>query len=164
VIRLRFVAGDDLFSRIIRGAQLGFSLTHVEAVTPEGTLLGAHTDGGVQNRTPGYDEGRWTKQLFVDLPATTAQAHAFYSFLIGQVGKAYDMDALAEMAEGVLGIPLPDAPAHLATAWICSALQTAALLTAGIVRAAPATVRRATPRDVLCMCAALAPVSQSETP
>lgn len=153
-ITLRFVTDNDLVSAAIRGGEMGFWASHVEALTPDGALLGAHYDGGVQARSGDYDAGIWTRQLFVDVPATGAQEAAFYGFLEAQIGKPYDMSAIGEMALGALGGEAPSWPSS--PSWICSALQTAALLTAGVVRAAPATVRLATPRDVLCMCAALA--------
>ena len=45
-----------------------------------------------------------------------------------------------------------------------SALQTAALLKAGVIRAAPAGVRLTTPRDLLNMCAALTTVGAPSSP
>ena len=46
MITLRFVTGDDLISRAIRAAEYGFWASHTEALMPDGTLLGAHADGG----------------------------------------------------------------------------------------------------------------------
>jgi hypothetical protein len=161
-VRLRFVTATDIFSRIIRGAEMGFWASHTEAVTPTGQYLGALTSGGVQARPAWYDNGQWTQELFVDLPATDAQSAVFYAFLTAQIGKPYDEEAIGEMAIGELTGEAPDWAN--ASSWICSALQTAALLTAGIVKAAPATVRLATPRDVLCMCSALTNVGKAQTP
>jgi len=48
MIRLRFVTGDDWISNAIRVGERDGWCTHVEAVMPDGTLLGAHLDGGVQ--------------------------------------------------------------------------------------------------------------------
>jgi hypothetical protein len=159
-ITLRFVSSDDLISRVIRGAELGFPYQHVECRMPDGTLLGAHIDGGVQARAAGYDT-TWKRQLFVDLPCTDAQAAAFGAFLAAQIGKPYDQEAIAELADGVL---TGEAPAWTSPAsWICSALQTGALLAAGIIKGAPATVRLATPRDVLVGCAALTSIGEPET-
>jgi hypothetical protein len=155
-VRLRFVdTNDSLVSRVIRGAELGFAYSHVEAVTPDGQYLGALSDGGVQSRPSTYDT-TWTRQLFVDVPATDQQSAAFFGFLHSKIGLPYDFAAIAEMADGVLTGEAPDWTA--ANAYICSALQTAALLTAGLIKSAPATVRLATPRDVLVACAALTPI------
>lgn len=123
---------------------------------PDGTLLGAHSDGGVQARSRDYDKGQWTRELFVTLPCSVAQDAMFEAFLRAQIGKPYDMAAIEEMALGALAGEAPSWPSS--PAWICSALQTAALLTAGIIKGAPATVRLATPRDVLIACAALVAV------
>ncbi len=155
-VTLRFVTGGDLISYVIRGGEMGFWASHVECRMPDGTLLGAHSDGGVQARAANYDAATCTRQLFVDVPATQAQADAAHQFLTAQIGKPYDEMAVAEMAVGVLTGEAPDWTRS--AAWICSAVQLAALLTAGIVRAAPTTVRLATPRDVLMACAGLVAV------
>lgn len=152
MITLRFVTAGDLISRAIRGGELGFWASHVECRMPDGTLLGAHADGGVASRPADYDKS-WTQQMFVDVPCRDDQAAAFHAFLLEQVGKPYDMEAICELADGFLtgeARDWSDPPS-----WICSALQTASLLTAGIIMAAPAGVRLATPRDVLVACAAL---------
>lgn len=159
MITLRFVTAGDLISRAIRGGELGFWASHVECRMPDGTLLGAHADGGVQSRAGDYDT-TWSQQLFQEVPCAADQATAFYAFLLKEVGKPYDMEAICELADGFLTGESPnwtDPPS-----WICSALQTGALLAAGIIKGAPATVRLATPRDVLIACAALAPVGVPE--
>jgi hypothetical protein len=160
-VRLRFVdTKDSLVSHIIRGAELGLPYSHVEAVTPDGQYLGALMDSGVQSRPSSYDT-TWSQQLFVDLPASEAQAAAFYDFLKSKIGLPYDMTAIAELADGALTGEAPNWPT--ANAYICSALQTAALLTAGLIKGAPATVRLATPRDVLVACAALTTIGAPQT-
>lgn len=158
-ITLRFVTANDLISRAIRGGEMGFPFSHVECKMPDGTLLGAHAQGGVQARAADYDKA-WTKQLFVDVPCDDGEAAAFYTFLREQLGKDYDMEAICEMAEGAVTGEAPDW--QNSPSWICSALQTAALLTAGIIKGAPATVRLATPRDVLVACAALTAIGVTE--
>ena len=157
MITLRFVSSSDLVSRIIRGAELGFAYQHVEAKMPDGTLLGAHLDGGVQARAANYDTA-YAADLYVDVPCSADQEAAFETFLRAQVGKPYDVVAIAEMADGVVSGEAPNWPQS--PSWICSALQTAALLTAGIIKGAPATVRLATPRDVLVACAALTTIGE----
>lgn len=161
-VTLRFVTCSDLISHAIRGGEMGFWASHVEALMPDNSLLGAHADGGVRARMRDYDKGQWTQELYVTLPCTDFQANAFREFLTGQVGKPYDMMAIGEMALGVLTGEAPDWRAS--AAWICSALQTAALLAAGIIKSAPATVRLATPRDVLMMCAPLVAVPAPSPP
>jgi hypothetical protein len=155
-ITLRFVSSTDLTSRIIRGGQMGFIYQHVEALVDD-TLIGAHIQDGVQARPRNYDSGQFSQDLFVTLPCTDSQQIVFEAFLKAQIGKHYDVAALAELADGFLTGEAPNWPTS--DTWICSALQTAALLTAGVIKGAPATVRLATPRDVLQQCAALVPIA-----
>lgn len=54
MIVLRFVTGNSFVSAAIQRAEYGFWASHVEALMPDGTLLGAHIDGGVQARPRGY--------------------------------------------------------------------------------------------------------------
>jgi len=157
---LRFVTANDLVSQAIRGGEMGFWASHVEALMPGGALLGAHFDGGVQARPRDYDKGQWTRDLFVALPCSAEQDAAFEAFLRTQICKPYDMAAIGEMAIGALTGEAPDWPNS--PAWICSSLITAALLTARLVKGAPATVRLATPRDVLVACAALTAIGEPQ--
>jgi hypothetical protein len=161
MITLRFVTDSDPVSDTIRRGEMGFWASHVEALMPDGTLLGAHYDGGVAARPRDYDAGQWSQQLYVPVPCAPARARAFAAFLQGQLGKPYDMTAIGEMAVGVLTGESPNWPQK--PSWICSALQTAALLSAGIIKAAPATVRLATPRDVLVAVAALVEIGTPQT-
>jgi len=161
MITLRFVTDSDPVSDTIRRGEMGFWASHVEALMPDGTLLGAHTDGGVAARPRDYDASQWSQQLYVQVPCSDAQAQEFTAFLQSQLGKPYDMAAIAEMALGVLTGESPNWPQK--PSWICSALQTAALLSAGIVKAAPATVRLATPRDVLVALSALVAIGTPQT-
>jgi hypothetical protein len=167
VIRLRFVTDDSLVSRIIRGAQLGFWASHVEAVTPDGFYLGAHYAGDVQKRPADYDKGQWRQQLFVDLPVlvgcvgdSAAQSEFFYSYLVGCLGDGYDMAAIGRMADGVLtgSMRVGERPK-----WICSGLIEAALFKAGAIVSPADNLNLTTPRDVLMQCAALTALGTPET-
>jgi hypothetical protein len=147
-IVIRFVTCGDPVSAIIRRGELGFWASHVEALTPDGFLLGAHADGGVAKRPRDYDAGQWTLELYLAVPATPAQQAAFWAFLAGELGKPYDMAAIEAMASGALSgqATLAD---NGGAAWICSALIVAALIAAGLVASAPASVRLTAPRDVM---------------
>lgn len=123
MISLLFSRGGDLSSLAIEwfGGTPAFS--HVDAITPEGMLLGARSDSvggrpaGVQVRPPDYLGKEVT--LRVDLPATLQQELQFHSFLMTQIGKPYDV-------EGILGFIVGrkwDDP----SAWFCSELVAAAL-------------------------------------
>ena len=119
MITIRFVAGNDLTSRVIRLAEYGFWATHVETLMPDGTLLGAHASGGVQARPNDYDKGRFSRQLFVPIPATPEQTDAFHTFLRAQIGKPYDFEA-------IVGI-VAQRDWRDDKAWMCSELVAAGL-------------------------------------
>jgi hypothetical protein len=142
VITLRFVTCNDAISAGIRAAEYGFWASHVEALMPDGTLLGAHVDGGVLARVHDYDKGKFTRQQYVQIPTEPCVAGAFHAFLREQLGKPYDIAA-------ILAFPLgrdwqrPDA-------WFCSELQAAALAACGWFSSALATeFNHITPRDLL---------------
>lgn len=102
MITLRFVTCHDPVSDTIRRAEMGFWASHVEALMPDGALLGAHYDGGVEARPRDYDKGQWSKELYVRVPCDPAAVQAFEDFLIAQIGKPYDMGAIGKMAVGML--------------------------------------------------------------
>jgi hypothetical protein len=157
MIRLRFVTGDDWISNAIRVGERDGWCTHVEAVMPDGTLLGAHLDGGVQARPAGYDEGKATRALIVDLReencfgalsvgtpqdiAAQQCRESFYDFLRAQLGKPYDLMALAGAAF--------DRDWHRADSWFCSELQAAALERCGYLPRLAAIDSHVSPRDLL---------------
>jgi len=128
----------------------GFPYQHVECVMPDGTLLGAHLDGGVMARPADYDAGKYQSDLRVSIPATAAQEAAFYAFLRAQLGKPYDLQEIGSIIVGVVTGSAPDWTQTLS--WICSELQTKAALAAGVIKSA---VADSTPRDCLVWCGAL---------
>lgn len=147
MIRLRFVTGDrSAISRAIQFAQYGFWCSHVEAVMPEGTLLGAHADGGVQNRAVDYDAREWTRQEFVDLPADAEQTDGFYCLMRAEIGKPYDLTAIAAFVAR-RSWQEPDS-------WFCSELVMAMLEKIGVVTVVPTEVNHLTPRDCRLIVAA----------
>jgi len=142
MISIRFVTGNDPVSDGIRAFEYGFWATHVEALMPDETLLGAHADGGVQARPHNYDKSDFTRELYVSIPATPAQTDAFHLFLRAQVGKPYDFLAIA-------GIAL-QRDWQKEDAWYCSELIAAALCHCGVFPPHLATeFNHVTPRDVL---------------
>lgn len=147
-MRLRFVTCADAVSAGIRAFEYGFWASHVEAVMPDGTLLGAHYEGGVQARAPDYDKGKFTRELFIDLPSIEDATHPwgmedrFHNFLHAQVGKPYDVEAIAAFVAR-RDWQEPDS-------WFCSELQAAALVACGWFSAPLATgFNHITPRDLL---------------
>jgi uncharacterized protein YycO len=144
MITIRFVAGNDFISRGIRLFEYGFWATHVETLMPDGTLLGAHARDGVQARPRDYDKGKFSKEEFVDIPATPEQTDGFHTFLRAQIGKPYDFKA-------ILGLVM-QRDWRSDKAWMCSELVTAGFCQdkVGIFPPQLATkFSRVTPRDLL---------------
>ena len=81
---------SDLGSALIRAFDHG-KYSHVDAIVPGGSLLGARNDAlggmpaGVQLRGPGYATFSAVKR--VDLETTPECAMCFYDFLNKQIGK-----------------------------------------------------------------------------
>lgn len=144
LITIRFVGGNDLISRGIRLVEYGFWATHVETLMPDGTLLGAHASGGVQARPKDYDKGKFSKELFLPIPATPQQTDAFHTFLRTQIGRPYDFEA-------IVGI-VAQRDWQNDKAWMCSELVAAGLCqdNVGIFPPHLATeFNHVTPRDLL---------------
>ena len=142
MITLRFCDGDSLVTAAIQRAEYGFWVTHVEALMPDGTLLGAHIDGGVQARPRDYDKGHFKRELFVKIDATPDSCDRFHAFLRAQLGKPYDTSAI------VAFIAARDWQAK--DSWFCSELQAAALVDCGWFASPLATeFNHITPRDLL---------------
>jgi hypothetical protein len=118
MIRLRFVTAQDLVSDAIRFAE-DFPYSHVEAVTPAGTFLGAHADGGVLDRPNDYDKGKFSAEHFVTIIVDQLTQDKFYAYLQGKIGTPYDYQAILGFASRF--------DLHKTGAVICSALQTLAL-------------------------------------
>ncbi|HLH94988.1 MAG TPA: hypothetical protein VKW08_07710 [Xanthobacteraceae bacterium] len=150
-ITLRFVTGADVVSAGIRVGEYGYWATHVEAVMPDGTYLGAHFDGGVQARSPDYDKSSFTREQFIRLPCNAAQSESFNRFLQAQIGKPYDIEAIAALVAG-RDWRSPDS-------WFCSELQAAALEACGwFATRLASSVAKITPRDLLLILSACVPV------
>lgn len=140
-IRLRFVYCDDVVSEGISWFEDDFWATHVETVMPDGTLLGAHLSGGVRARTTGYDRSNLKREEFVDLEVTQEQADKYHAFMLSQVGKPYDVEAIAGI---VLRKNWRD-PSR----WICSELVAAGFCECGRFPDHLAVqMQHITPRDV----------------
>jgi hypothetical protein len=150
MINLRFVTCKDPVSAAIRAGEYGFWASHAEAVMPDGTLLGAHYDGGVQARPKGYDAGTVVREEIVSLPCAASVEQSFLDFLRSQLGKPYDLEAIAAL-ELERDWRAPDS-------WFCSELQAAALERAGYLLPLAADVAKITPRDLLILLSARVPV------
>lgn len=148
MIRLRFVTGKSWISNAIRAGERDGWCTHVEAVMPDGTLLGAHLDGGVQARPVGYDKADMTRELFVELEIFGSSASIdlsvegqFNTFLRAQLGKPYDTEAVLGLGVG-RDWRAPDS-------WFCSELQAAGLEACGYLPKLSAADNHVSPRDLL---------------
>lgn len=142
MIRIRFVDGRDVVAAGISAAEYGFWAIHTEALMPDGTLLGAHWNGGVLARPRTYDTGTYTKDLIVEIGADQAMADKFHAFMREQLGKPYDIAAIAAF---VAGRDWRDD-----NAWFCSELVAAALVECGWFAHRLATeFNKITPRDLL---------------
>ena len=145
-IILQFSYQRDLGADLIKYFGHGAGFSHVDAVLPDGSLLGARSDvcqgvpPGVQIRPPLYAD--FARTLRVSLDATDTQLHGFNNFLQGQIGKPYDMEAIIGFAVG-RDWRAPDS-------WFCSELQGAALEACGWFPFALATpANKLDPDDLL---------------
>lgn len=95
-ITFQFVTGKEAASELIRW-KTDSEISHVNVVTPEGKLLGALMNGGIQVREANYDH--WTLQILVTIPVTDEQYDEFWKYALSQVGGKYD-------SKGIMGIAL----------------------------------------------------------
>lgn len=138
MITLQFVGDDDPASEAIKIFSRGWC-SHVDAVLPDGTLLGARLDG-VKIRAPGY--ATFARVERVSLAASAEQETAFLAFLHDQVGKPYDKFAIC-------AFPF-QRDWREPGAWFCSELQAAALEACGFFgRPLSVPANEVTPRDLL---------------
>jgi len=148
MITLRFVAHFGIFNWACRIAEYGFWCTHCEAVMPDRTLLGAISDG-VKARSPRYDAGTFSKELFLDIKSTVEQEDIFYAFIESQIGKPYDTWA-------IISYFYPSRDWQSFDAWYCSELIGTALAECGILPKEMAVkFSRITPRDLLLLISTL---------
>lgn len=126
-IQLQFVCEAALSSQAIAWFSAGH-FSHVDAVLPDGSLLGARSDHvggkppGVQIRPLGYT--KFTKRVLMTVPAQPGGEAEFYTFLEAQVGKPYDVEAILAF--------FVNRDWRKDDSWICSELVAAAGEHAGI--------------------------------
>lgn len=150
-IKIRFVTGNDVISMLVlKGERDGWA-THVEAVLPDGSLLGAHLQGGVAIRPAGYDKDVTTRELIVEIPVPQAEEQIFYDFLHSQVGKPYDLTGVIGLAVG-RNWREPDS-------WFCSELIAAGLEHAKVFNTLSSSFDHISPRDALLMLSCMMPIA-----
>jgi hypothetical protein len=147
---LRFVEGTAIWSKAIIALEktaMPFTPSHVEVRMPDGALLGARFNGGVQKRPMGYDNGHFSSEFFLSLATSEEQATAFHAFLESHIGEPYDWPA-------IMGFLIP-AHLHDTNHTICSALVARGLRTCEWFSTPLATPEHLiSPRDLLVMLSA----------
>jgi hypothetical protein len=151
-IVLQFVEGSGLGSGMIKWFGHG-AFSHVDAVLPDGTLLGARNDdidgvpAGVQIRPASYVADEHVRRI--SLPASDAQATAFYDFMHAQIGKPYNKIGIVAFAV--------NASWSSVGAWFCSQVVTAALQAAAWLRDLSEPPNKIDPDDLFLILSALVP-------
>lgn len=113
--RLRFVTGNDVFSRLIRLNDEEAPVSHVEAVMSDGTIIAALIGEGVVRKPGDYCQTN-TYQRFIDLPMTADMYGHWVAGLQYRLGEKYDNMA-------ILGYVFHNVSLHDPRKLICSALQ-----------------------------------------
>ena len=141
-MKFQFVLGSGLSSRLIAWYGQGYGgWSHVDAILPDGTCLGARSDAvggkppGVQIRPAGYE--KWVRRSVIDLPCPDPQQKIWEDFLRSQINEPYDK---ADIWGFVLGREL-----QTKGEWICSALQLAGLETSGVLHKLHVTPQQCPP-------------------
>jgi hypothetical protein len=87
-IRVRFVADSSFIGRAIRYVT-GSLFQHVEFGTPEGTWIGAHSDGGIRERPATYCVP--TREYVYEVPCTDARQATLLTWARSQIGVKYNL-------------------------------------------------------------------------
>jgi hypothetical protein len=154
VITLQFVLGKGVSSGAIAWFSQGH-FSHVDAVLPDGSLLGARSDRilgidpGVQIRPANYE--KWLKRTQFTIPCTDDQYYRWRGFLHRQMHAPYDKMAILAFATN-RNWREPDS-------WICSELQCAALEEANVTSSLYLAANKVTP----VMCAMVASAVQGSS-
>lgn len=149
VIQLRFVSGATLADDAIEIFERAWC-THVDSVAADGTLVGARLDGGVAVRPPNY--AIWNRVQLVDVDSTAEQFLAYWTFIAKQIGKPYDVWAIAAFAA--------DRDWRTEDAWFCDELVARGLEVAGVIRKLIVPNHRLDVRDLYLVVSAIADVPE----
>lgn len=118
----QFSTGDSTISKAIRW-KTDSEISHVDVVTPEGRLLGAHINDGVLVRE--LDYMAFDLRIRVTVPVGDEQFEKFWASVNSKIGEKYDK-------AGIAGIALGDNLAGPGTVF-CSELQAQGIKDAGII-------------------------------
>lgn len=152
VVRYQFVAAAAFSSRLIEYFGAG-GFSHVDAVLPDGRLLGARSDICGGQKYPGVwirpqDYEKWPRRVVMELSCTDEQAKAWELFLRAQIGKPYDKMAIFGFLVGRAW--------REDDSWFCSELGTRALEVAKICPdPLTLTPNKVTPGTLACIVSAL---------
>jgi uncharacterized protein YycO len=91
-LKIRFLTAPDFISRAIR--EVTFSeFSHVEIETDAGTFIGAHSDGGVQERPADYCKPSFERRYAI--PVTSEQKGLMVAFAESRIGTPYNFKDIA---------------------------------------------------------------------
>lgn len=117
-IRIRFIASRGAVGWAIRKVT-GSLFEHVEFGTPEGTWIGAHAVGGVQERPADYCTT--TLEYVYDIPCTEEQQAELLAWARSQIGTKYDFT-------DIVGLLIQNRSLRSPHRYICSRFCTRGLL------------------------------------
>lgn len=135
----------------------GGGYSHIDVITPRGTLRGARSDyvggqpPGYWDRTPNYEP--WLKRTVFTLHVTVAQELDYWKFSWEQIGKPYDK-------RGILGFAFGVRDWHNPNSWFCSEQVAANLEAAGILPPLFEDAWRVDPGDIAFILCALGATHQ----
>ena len=152
MIVLQFVSGEGIESEAIEAYSHGV-VSHVDAVMPDGKLLGARLEGGVQIREPDYE--KFDRIVRVQVPTLPTVVDDFYDWLKTQIGKPYDIAAIAAFGFGRNW--------REDGTWYCAELIAAGLERHYFPYPLVSPTNRITPADLLLVLSALVPVHLEPT-
>jgi hypothetical protein len=118
VVRIRFVASAGFVGAAIRRVT-GSLFQHVEFGTPDGTWIGAHDKGGIQERPAGYAVE--TREYVYEIPCTKAQQEKLLTWARSKIGTKYNF-------LDILGLLIQNRTLHSPNRFICSQFCTNGLL------------------------------------
>lgn len=118
VIRIRFVASKGFVGSAIRWVTNSL-FQHVEFGTPEGNWIGAHSDGGIQERWANYAVE--DLQYVYEIPCTDSQLHTLMAWARSKIGTKYNL-------LDILGLLIKNRTLHTPNRFICSQFCTEGLL------------------------------------
>lgn len=141
-ITLQFASRRSLGSWLIGYGTHGWA-AHVDAVLPDGSLLGSMPWGGVKIRPATHT--KWRQTMVVRLPTSKKKADEFYAWLHEQIGRSYDFVGITSFVFG--------RDWRSDHRWFCSELIAAGLERCGYFDYRLAnTSNKITPMDLLLAC------------